>query len=185
MRRCLLAAAALCLLAGCAPHAREPEGLALVRVLGVEGRGPVTLTAVCGAENGEEPARGQASAASFSAARAALPWCGKEELALTNLSYLIINEETDLEMLLVQVLNDQELSPSVTLWFAEGPAELLAECSDPAGRLQVLSDRGAGAPTVVEALAELKGTGVVRLPVLTEEAGRLEAGKTVLWRDDG
>ena len=50
MRRWLLpiCIALVVLLAGWHPVPKEPEGLALVRVLGVDGAGPVTLTAVCG-----------------------------------------------------------------------------------------------------------------------------------------
>ena len=47
----LLGIAAAVLLAGWRPAPKEPEGLALVRVLGVDGPGPVTLTAVCGGED--------------------------------------------------------------------------------------------------------------------------------------
>ena len=48
MRRAVALLAGLLLLSGCVPNAREPAELALVRVLGVDGGGPVTLTAVCG-----------------------------------------------------------------------------------------------------------------------------------------
>ena len=44
----VLLAALLFLLSGCAPQARELDGMALVRVLGVDGGEEVTLTAVCG-----------------------------------------------------------------------------------------------------------------------------------------
>ena len=49
MRKWLLLAIGLAvLLAGWRPASQEPEGLALVRVLGVDGAGPVTLTAESG-----------------------------------------------------------------------------------------------------------------------------------------
>ena len=48
MRRTALALLALLVLTGCAPTAREPDRLALVRVLGVDGGGPVALAGVCG-----------------------------------------------------------------------------------------------------------------------------------------
>ena len=52
MRRWLLVGIGLAvLLAGWQPAPKEPEGLALVRVLGVDGAGPVVLTAVCGGED--------------------------------------------------------------------------------------------------------------------------------------
>ena len=55
MRRWLLVCiAAVVLLAGWRPAPKEPEGLALVRVLGVDGPGPVSLTAVCGGGDQEK-----------------------------------------------------------------------------------------------------------------------------------
>ncbi len=76
----------LCLLSACAPNAREPDGLVLARVLGVDGSGPVTLTAVCGSEDGGQGARGTADGADFMQARERLPWTGEEQMALTRLS---------------------------------------------------------------------------------------------------
>ena len=55
---CVCAAA---LLAGWRPAPKEPEGLALVRVLGADGPGPVALTAVCGGDGGEAPSRGRSA----------------------------------------------------------------------------------------------------------------------------
>lgn len=174
-------AAVCCLLSGCASHAAEPEGLALVRVLGVDGGAEITLTAVCPGQQGEEPVRGSASAPEFGAARARLPGAGEREMALTNLSYLIINKEADLALVLLEVLRDREMSPSATVWYAESAKELLAACGDPAGRLEVLSGQGVEAPTVVDALAALESTGVVRLPVLLAEDGTLTVTESVLW----
>ena len=49
----VLALSLALLLCGCAPTAREPDQLSLVRVLGVAGSGPVELTAVCGMDQRE------------------------------------------------------------------------------------------------------------------------------------
>ena len=67
MRKWLLLCIALAvLLAGWRPAAKEPEGLALVRVLGVDGPGPVSLTAVCGGGDQEkEQSRGACGGADF------------------------------------------------------------------------------------------------------------------------
>lgn len=180
-RRILALGTALCLLSGCAPHATEPQGLALVRVLGVDGGEEITLTAVCPGQQGEEPVVGTASASEFCAARAILPSSGARELALTNLSYLIINKEAELPAVLLEVLRDREMSPSATVWYAENAAQLLEEGADPAGRLEVLSDHGAEVPTVVDALARLEQAGVVRLPVLKVENGQIVVDGSVLW----
>ena len=60
------------LLAGWRPAPREPEGIALVRALGVDGGGPVVLTAVCGGEDQENPSRGSCAGEDFNGALAAL-----------------------------------------------------------------------------------------------------------------
>jgi hypothetical protein len=57
----------------------------------------------------------------------------------------------------------------------------LAQCSDPAARLEVITEQGTDAPTVVSALAALRLEGRVELPVLTCEDGRLETGGQQTW----
>lgn len=72
----VLLAALLFLLSGCAPQARELDGMALVRVLGVDGGEEVTLTAVCGGTDQGDVSRGAASAADFQSARQPCPGGG-------------------------------------------------------------------------------------------------------------
>ena len=103
---CVCAAA---LLAGWRPAPREPEGLALVRVLGADGPGPVALTAVCGGDGGEAPSRGRSAGESFDAALEGLPWSGEEELSLTSVSYLVVGRDVELREVLLAVLRDREL----------------------------------------------------------------------------
>lgn len=168
MKRWLaLAACGAALLAGWRPAAKEPEGLALVRVLGVDGPGPVALTAVCGGENQENPSRGRCGGADFSQALAELPWSGEEELSLTSVSYLIVGREAALKDVLLCALRNRELGASATVWLAEeGAAALLDRCGDPAGRLDLLTRQGVEAPTVVEALAALETGNSPVLPLL-------------------
>lgn len=165
----VLAACGAMLLAGWRPAPREPEGLALVRVLGVDGAGPLSLTAVCGGEeNGAE--RGRCAGGSFEEALEQLPWSGEEELSLTSVSYIIVARDADLREVLLSALRNRELGASATVWLAEeGAGALLDGCADPAGRLELLARRGIEAPTVVEALACLEGGEVLTLPLL---AGR-------------
>ncbi len=171
----------LLLLTGCAPNAREPDGLALARVLGVDGGGPVTLTAVCGDEEDGSGLQGAAAGREFMTAREALPWTEDKELALTSLSYLIIGSSADLEAVAAAVLDDHELSPGATVWYAQDAAALLSACGDPAGRLAVLEERGVRAPTAAEALARLRTVGRVDLPRLVWDGERLEAAGTFTW----
>jgi hypothetical protein len=180
-RRIFSLAAAFCLLSGCAAHAREPEGLTLARVLGVDGGETVTLTAVCAGADQEEDILGTVSAGTLDEARWALPWSGEREMALTNLSYIVIGETADLEETLAYVLSDHEMSPSATVWLAEDAERLLTECADPVARLAVITEQGTAAPTVVNALAALRLEGQVTLPVLTDRDGRLETAGELVW----
>ena len=183
MRKWLLAGIALAvLLAGWHPVPREPEGLALVRVLGVDGAGPVTLTAVCGGEDQEiDQSRGQCTGDDFETALEKAPWSGEEEMSLTSITYLIVGWDVDLESVLLTALRDEELGANVTVWLARGgAAELLESCADPASALELLERQGLEGPTVVEALAALYGEDGLRLPLLT--AG--EDGLTASQRDN-
>lgn len=180
MKGLVCGAMALLLLAGCSPNAREPEGLALVRVLGVDGRSPVTLTAVCGGSDQQEPPRGSCRGESFGLARNRLPWSGETELALTSVSWLLIGAEGDLTAVLFAVLEDQELGASAGVYAADGQAaELLAQARDPVSDLELLERQGVKAPSAAKTLGLLKTDGSVLLPLVTVREGRLEWGGEV------
>lgn len=165
----------LALLCGCSPVSREPDNLALVRVLGVDGSGPVRLTAVCGAVGGRPPLRGACEGESFLRAREELPWTGEEELALTSVSWLVVGETAGLREVLFAVMEDRELGPSAAVWGADRDASaLLADCEDPAAQLALLKERGVAAPSAAKVLGLLQMDGAVSLPVLTVREGRLE-----------
>lgn len=173
-------AAALLLLCGCSANAREPENLALVRVLGADGASPVTVTAVWEGD-------GQAAVTdeSFGLARDRLPWAGEKELALTSVSWLVVGRDADLTALLFAVLEDRELGASVTIWLAEeGAAAALAECVDPAADLELLVRQGVEAPTAARALGTLQTEGSVLLPVVTAREGRLTLGGEERWNEE-
>lgn len=174
----VLAACGAVLLAGWRPVPREPEGLALVRALGVDGGGPVTLTAVCGGEeNG--PQRGRCAGESFEQALECLPWSGEEELSLTSVSYIIVGRDVELEKVLLAALRNEELGASATVWLAEeGAAALLDRCTDPASGLELLTRQGMEAPTVVEALAALEAGEAPALPLLVGDGPEL-----IDWED--
>ncbi len=184
MRRLAAVMMMLLLLAGC--RGKEPDELALVRVLGVDGKDPVTLTAVCGGNNQGDESRGISAGADFLSALNGLPWADtetEEELSLTSVSYLVVSRDVDLEAILLEVLKNQELAGMSTLWLAdEGAAELLDRCADPAAGLALLTRQGAGAPTAVGALASLYNDGQVALPLLTASGGGLELRGVETWR---
>lgn len=169
MRKWLLPAVALAvLLAGWRPASKEPEGLGLVRVLGVDGSRPVALTAVCGGDDQGNQGRGRFTGKSFAQALEGLPWSGEEELSLTSVSYIIVGRDVALREILLAALRNEELGASATVWLAEeGAAALLDGCRDPASGLDLLKRRGIEAPTVVEALAALEGGEMLTLPLLT------------------
>lgn len=176
MKKWLLAGVALVvLLTGWHPVPKEPEGLALIRVLGVDGPGPVTLTAVCGGEDQEgNQSRGQCIGADFEKALAGVRWSGEEELSLTSVTYLIVGRDVELESVLLAALRNEELGANAAVWLSDGgAAELLESCEDPASALELLERQGFKGPTVVEALAALyEGDGLC-LPLLTEEKDSL------------
>ena len=185
MKKWLLAAAALAvLLAGWHPVPREPEGLSLVRVLGVDGPGPVTLTAVCGGEDQEaNQSRGQCTGADFGQALEEVRWSGEEELSVTSVTYFIIGRDVELESVLLTTLRNEQLGANVHLWLAEGSAEkLLGSSEDPASALELLERQGFKGPTVVEALAALDRGDGLRLPLLTAGEDGLILTDWEAWR---
>lgn len=171
------------LLTGCAPVAREPDDLTLVRVLGVDGDGPVLLTVVGDREGQEEPARGGGSGGDFSLACEAAAWSGTgTELSLTGVSYLLVGGDADLESVLLAVLEDADLGASAAVFWTEGEASaLLDQCEDPSADLKRLMLKEVGAPTVAQALAALATEGETVLPRLREKDGRLEEWGNVIW----
>ena len=184
MRKWLLAGVALVvLLTGWHPVPKEPEGLALVRVLGVDGPGPVTLTAVCGGEDQEgNVCRGQCTGADFAEALEELPWSGEEELFLTSVTYIIAGRDVEPASVLLAALRDEKLGANITVWLgSDGAAELLESCEDPASALELLERQGIKGPTVVEALAALYEGVELRLPLLTAKEDGLILTDWVEW----
>ena len=184
MKKWLLAAAALAvLLAGGHPVPKEPEGLALVRVLGVDGPGPVTLTAVCGGEDQEgDQSRGRCAGDDFEAALEKVPWSGEEELSLTSVTWLIAARDVELESVLLTALLNEKLGATATVWLGSaGAAALLERCADPALALELLERQGLQGPTVVEALAALYRGEKPRLPLLTAGEDGLTRMDWVEW----
>ena len=182
MKRVLaVIAAAGVVMTGCGPLAREPDNLALVRVLGVDGAGPVTLTGVCGGANQQDVSRGSCRAETFGLARERLPGAGAEELALTSVGYLLIGRDADLMAVLFAVLEDQELGASATVWVTPNASAALDSCEDPATDLELLLRQNIQAPTAAQALAALSTEGEVVLPVVEAEAGRLSLRGETVW----
>lgn len=183
MRKGLALVTVLLLLTGCAPVSREPDNLALVRVLGVDGDGQVTLTAVCGSDPQNNVLRGKAVSDSFENARQAVVWSGGEkELSLTGVSYLLVGPDVKLEAILFAILKDADLGASAIVWVAEdGAAEVLGNCNDPAASLELLKMQGVEAPSVAQALAALTTNGRVSIPCLETKEGCMMKKGELKW----
>ena len=121
-----------------------------------DGGEEVTLTAVCGGTDQGDVSRGAASAADFQSARQALPWVGEEELALTNISYIIVGAEADLSEALGLILSDHEMSPSATVWLTQDAGALLDAC-------EVTRDEG-----MLQEVLDVVGRNLDRLAVSAE-----------------
>ena len=181
--RILALAGALLLAAGCAPQAGELDGLALARTLGVDGASGGRLTAQWDAgEDGDDAGVRRASAEDFLSARRALPWDGGRELALTNLSYIIIGNNADPGAVLLQVLEDREISPAAAVWAAEDASALFDGAGDLASRLDVLLAAGQRAPTAAQTLARLWEDGCAQVPRLALRSGALRVDGETQWR---
>ena len=184
MKKWLLAGVALAvLLAGWHPVPKEPEGLALVRVLGVDGAGPVTLTAVCGGEDQEDsPNRGKCTGVDFEKALKELPWSGEDELSVTSVTWFMVGREVELESVLLAALRNEKLGAAARVFLADGgAAELLERCEDPAPALELLERQGFEGPTAASALAALYRGDALRLPLLKAEMGGLTLLDWVEW----
>lgn len=161
------------LLAGtlCACSGRELTNVTLIQTVGVDGAGPVALTAVGDEEDG--PARYQTVGQTVTAAQEALKTLGRTRLELTHISQVVLGPEADVPQTLWEQVVHRESGYGATVWLCEDDttaSALLEQSEDPAARLESLRENsGAAAPTVLEALSALTRTGQVRLPVLAAD----------------
>lgn len=172
----LLAVGLAVLLTGCA--GQELSNVSLVRVLGIDGGGPVIVTAVAGAE--DERGIFRCAGEDVPAAQKTLETLGSERLAVTHIGQVVLGENAAAQCLWDEVVQ-RESGYGATVWLAEtGTAyDLLTGASDPAGRLKHLEESGVAAPTLLEAVSALVRCGEVTVPVLGLRDGGLEV---VGWR---
>lgn len=173
-------AAALLILSGCSTG-REPDRMALVRVLGVDSGENTVLTAVCGGDQ-----RGLALGSGFKEARERIPWSGEsQELSLTGVSYLVIGGDVELTELLISVLEDAELGGTATVWVAKnGSTALLGACKDPTTDLELLTLQEVDAPTVAQAAAALTRGQKVKLPMIDVWNEHVIERGAIWWSED-
>lgn len=146
---------------------RELTDVTLVQVLGVDGSGPVTLTAVGDEE--EVPRRYRAQGPDVVQAQEGLKKLGETRLEVTHVAQLVLGPDAAVEEVLWQEVTHRESGYGATLWLTEdGTAEeLLTAAALPAQRLRSMEENGGvAAPTLLEALSALTREGRVVLPVL-------------------
>ncbi len=169
-----LAAGVLCLaaLSGCA--GRELTDVTLIQALGVDGAGPVELTAV-GEDEGERTVyrvRGE----NVTLAQEGLKDLGETRLEVTHVAQLVLGRSADLTDTLWREVIHRKSGYGATVWLADGEAGALLEGSaDLSRRLKAMEENaGVRAPTLMEALSTLTREGQVELPVLTAADGAPE-----------
>lgn len=183
MKKILILTTALLLLTGCG--GQELANVSLVRTLGVDGAGPVAVTAVAGAE--EERALFCCGGEDVIAAQKTLETLGTERLAVTHVGQVVLGETAEARVLWDEVVH-RDSGYGATVWLTEtGSAyDLLAGADDPAGRLRHLEESGAAAPSLLEAVSALARDGQVALPVIGVRNGEIEiTGERKLYGDKG
>lgn len=171
MKKALLLTASLLFLTGCG--GKELSNVSLARTLGIDGGGPVVVTAVAGDE--EERALFSAAGEDVIAAQRALETLGTERLAVTHVGQVVLGATAAPGTLWDEVLH-RDSGYGATVWLAEeGSAQaLLSAADDPAGRLKHLEESGAAAPSLMEAVSALARDGRVSLPVIGIRNGEIE-----------
>lgn len=181
MKKTLILALALLFLAGCG--GRELANVSLVRTLGIDGAGPVTVTAVAGVE--EERSLFHCEGEDVVAAQGTLETLGTERLAVTHVWQVVLGESATARALWDEVVH-RDSGYGATVWLAEqGSAYgLLSEADDPAGRLKHLEESGVAAPSLLEAVSALTRDGKVTVPVVGLRGGEIQVtGERELYVD--
>lgn len=169
------------LLTGCG--GQELADVTLIQTLGVDGPGPVEVTALGTGEEGERLYTIQGE--DVARAQEGLRGVGDTRLTVTHVAQLVLGPGVRVEETLWQELAHRESGYGATVWLTQelSAGELLAGAEKPSARLSSLEENaGVPAPTILAALSDLERQGWVELPVLTREAGRLQVSG---WRRVG
>lgn len=181
MKKLLVLAISLLFLAGCG--GKELSNVSLVRTLGIDGAGPVTVTAVAGEE--AERALFHCEGEDVIAAQKTLETLGTERLAVTHVGQVVLGESAAVRALWDEVVH-RDSGYGATVWLAEGSSAygLLSEADDPAGRLKHLEESGVAAPSLLEAVSALARDGKVTVPVVGLRGGEIQVtGERELYGD--
>ena len=171
MRKLTIISLILMGLTGCA--GRELTDVTLVETLGVDGPGPVALTAV-GLDYGETTLY-RTQGETVAEAQESLKSQGDTRLEVTHVAQLVLGESSHVADTLWREVVHRKSGYGATVWLTDGSAaDLLEQGSDPSRRLKSLEENGGvHAPTILEALSALVREGRVALPVLAFDRGEL------------
>lgn len=171
MKKILPLAMSLLFLTGCG--GRELSNVSLVRTLGIDGPGPVAVTAIAG--EADERALFCAEGKDVIAAQKALETLGTERLAVTHVGQVVLGETATAQALWDEVVH-RDSGYGATVWLAESGSAygLLADADDPAGRLKHLEESGATAPSLMEVVSALARDGQAAVPVVGIRDGEIE-----------
>lgn len=186
MRKLLVISLALAgLLTGCG--GQELADVTLIQTMGVDGSGPVELTALGDGEEGERLYTLQGE--DVARAQEQLKGAGSTRLTVTHVAQLVLGRSVRVEETLWQELAHRESGYGATVWLSGelSARELLAGAEETSARLKSLEENaGVAAPTILNALSDLERQGWVELPVLARTAGRLElSGWRRITREEG
>lgn len=161
------------LLSGCG--GQELTNVTLIQTLGVDGTGPVTLTAVGDEE--EESVVYLADGEDVTQAQAGLKDLGETRLEVTHVAQLVLGRSADLSETLWQEMSHRKSGYGATVWLCAeniSAQALLEGAGNAPARLRSLEENaGVRAPTILEAISALTREGQVELPVLTLEGEEL------------
>ena len=161
---------------GAAAPGRELTDVTLMGTLGVDGPGPVALTAV-GEGEGGEICRYTTQGPDLARTREALRELGDTRLEVTHVAQLVLGPDVDVEEILTRELTNRKSGSDATVWLVadESAETLLTLAKDPCKRLKALEENGSiQAPTLLEALSTLEREGEVSLPVLRRDGQELQ-----------
>ena len=171
---------------GPAAGSQELIEVTLIQTLGVDGAGPVTLTAVAPADEEDMPQKYRTRGENLAQARDSLKELGHTRLEVTHVAHMVLGPDALVEEILWEELNDRASGCDARVWLTDGESavELLANIYEPCKRLKALEDNGSTkAPTLLEALSTLTREGQVALPVLTRQGDDLMVSGTQIIKE--
>ena len=171
---------------GSGSRGRELIDVTLIQTLGVDGHGPVTLTAVAPADEENPPQWHHTQGADLAQARKGLKELGDTRLEVTHVAQLVLGPDAKVEEILWEELGDRASGCDARVWLTDGESaeELLDNIYEPCKRLKSIEENGSTKPpTLLEALSALTREGQVTLPVLSREGDELKVTGTQVIKE--